>query len=95
MGESTNLVANGSNWRIEQILSGRLEAPIDDCLDHDEWFVLLEGGAVIEVQGSPETLGSGDWMHLDPGVPHRVLATQPGTVWLAVHSKAQSQAPAD
>jgi cupin 2 domain-containing protein len=79
------VLTGGPGWRIEQILSGRLAAPVEDLLDHEEWVVVLEGGATLDVAGVTQTLEAGEWLVLEPGVPHRVLAAQPGTSWLAVH----------
>jgi cupin 2 domain-containing protein len=84
-GEHVDVLASGERWRIEQILSGRLGVPIDDVLDHEEWVVVLAGSAVLEVEGATETMETGDWRLLRAGVPHRVVSTQPGTSWLAVH----------
>jgi hypothetical protein len=85
VGEETVTLAAGSVWHIDQILSGALARPVEDLLDHEEWVVVLEGGAELEVDGEREVLRGGDWVRLGPGVPHRVLSTLPGTSWLAVH----------
>jgi cupin 2 domain-containing protein len=70
---------------IEQILSGALAAPIEDDADHDEWVVLLDGGAELEAAGEHLSLAPGDWVFLPWHTPHRVVRTDPGTRWLAVH----------
>jgi mannose-6-phosphate isomerase-like protein (cupin superfamily) len=85
VGEHVVALASGKGWRVEQILSGRLEEPIHDLLDHDEWVMVVDGWAVVEIDGQDGEFRSGDWMHLPPGVPHRVLETEPGTSWLALH----------
>ena len=51
----------------------------------DEWVVVLDGSAELEVAGQQRTLAAGDWIVLPAGTPHRVLATTTGTRWLAVH----------
>jgi cupin 2 domain-containing protein len=84
-GEHIEVLASGAGWRIEQILSGRLPEPVADVLDHEEWVVVLAGAATLDIDGVPEALEAGDWLRLEPGVPHRVVSTQPGTSWLAVH----------
>jgi cupin 2 domain-containing protein len=84
-GESISVLASGPGWRIEQLLTGMLSAPIEDLLDHDEWVVVLSGGAVLDIDGDVVTMGAGDWIHLRAGVPHRVRSTEPPTSWLAVH----------
>jgi cupin 2 domain-containing protein len=70
---------------IEQILSGSLEAPLDYRQDDDEWVALLAGRATLVVDGEDVELNAGDWLFLPAGVEHRLVATAPGSSWLAVH----------
>jgi cupin 2 domain-containing protein len=70
---------------VEQILSGALPEPVSFEQAHDEWVVVLEGGARMLVDGDELELGPGEWLLLPAGCPHTVLETQPGTSWLAVH----------
>jgi cupin 2 domain-containing protein len=51
----------------------------------DEWVVLLEGEAELEVAGRHVRLRAGDWLVLPAHTSHRVLATSAGARWLAVH----------
>ena len=67
---------------IEQILSGELEEPVDYDQDDDEWVVLLQGGAELEVDGESTVLRPGDWIVLRSRTPHRLVRTTPGTSWL-------------
>ena len=74
---------------IEQILSGTLEAPLDFRQEHDEWVVLLAGSASLIVAGEEVDLEAGGWLFLPAGVEHRVVATAPGSSWIAVHVGAR------
>jgi cupin 2 domain-containing protein len=74
---------------IEQILSGALDAPLDFRQEHDEWVVLLAGSASLVVAEEHVELEAGDWLFLPGGVEHRVVATEPGSSWLAVHVGAR------
>ena len=88
LGERVDPLARISgDVRVEQILSGELEAPADFLQDHDEWVVVLSGRAALDVAGEQLDLFAGDWIVLPADVPHRVLRTQPGTSWLAVHGQ--------
>ena len=71
---------------VEQILSGELDAPVDYVQDHDEWVVVLTGEGVVETEGAQHRLTPGDWLLLPAYVPHRLVHTAVGTVWLAVHA---------
>jgi cupin 2 domain-containing protein len=87
------LVASGVT--IEHILSGRLDSPISYRQDRDEWVVVLEGSAELEIAGDVVALAAGDWILLPATTPHRVLRTNPGTRWLAVHFDPTPPASAD
>jgi cupin 2 domain-containing protein len=71
---------------IEQILSGALPSPVDYDQSHDEWVLVLEGAAVLEVGDKRFDLTQGDALLLPARVPHRLIECRPGTSWLAVHS---------
>ena len=84
-GERTDELARIGNVVVEQILSGRLDGPADYAQEHDEWVVVLQGGAVLDVDGERMEMEGGDWVLLPAGVPHRLVENTPGTSWLAVH----------
>jgi len=85
VGENSQVLADLGQVAIEHILSGTLPSPVDYDQSHDEWVLVLEGGAVLEVRGERFDLGRGDWVLLPAKVPHRLVETRPGTSWLAVH----------
>jgi cupin 2 domain-containing protein len=85
-GETTTELARSACFTVEQILSGRLAAPQTYQQEHDEWVVVLEGGAVLEVDGVTHDLTAGDWWLLLARTPHRLVHTEPGTSWLVVRS---------
>ncbi len=70
---------------VEQILSGRVDEPADYLAPRDEWVAVLAGNAALEVGGEPVELSAGDWVVLPAHVPHRLVAVEPGTSWLAFH----------
>ena len=85
-GEATIGLVRGGGFAVEQILSGELTSPQRYEQDHDEWFVVLDGGAVIEVDRVERVLMRGDWWWLPAGTPHTLVRTEPGTSWLVVRS---------
>ena len=85
-GETTAVLAVTAGFTVEQVLSGELDASVAYLQDHDEWFVVLAGGGVLDVDGVEHALGAGDWWCLPAGTPHRLVSTSPGTSWLAVRS---------
>jgi mannose-6-phosphate isomerase-like protein (cupin superfamily) len=71
--------------RVEQILSGRVDTPVDYLEPSAEWVAVLAGGATVEVAGEPVDLAPGDWVLLPADVPHRLTRVDAGTSWLAFH----------
>lgn len=92
-GERTDEVVRHRNLVVEQILSGTLEGPADYVQEQDEWVAVLAGAAVLEVGGERLDLGPRDWLFLPAGTPHRLVSTEPGTEWLAVHLWPGAAAP--
>lgn len=84
-GECFTQILSTLHVRIEQILSSASPDPTPYNQPHDEWVLLLDGGAVLEVDGEPVTLRPGDWLWLPAHTPHRVVRTLHATRWLAVH----------
>ena len=76
-----------SGLRIERILSapGSASGPYDQ--ERDEWVLLLQGRAVLEVEGERVELRAGEALLLPAHRVHNVLDTSadPPCVWLAVH----------
>ncbi len=84
-GERVETIVRVRNLAVEQILSGRLDAPVDYRQDDDEWVAVLAGSAVLVVDGDRIELGPGEWVLVEAGTPHRLEAAEPETNWLAVH----------
>jgi cupin 2 domain-containing protein len=77
---------------IERILSapGAASGPYDQT--QDEWVLLLQGEALMEVAGERVALTAGQAIHLPAHCIHQVLntSTEPPCLWLAVHIKDSS-----
>lgn len=87
IGEQGEEIAQLGGVVVEQILSGTLGSPRDYDQPHDEWVVVLNGGAALVVEDERLDLVAGDWVLLRAHVPHRLMETVPGTSWLAVRSR--------
>ena len=84
VGEEFRRLVQLQNVAIEEIVSSALPDSFDYRQDHDEWVVVLDGEADLEVDGEPVTLARGEWVLIRADTPHRVLRTEAGTRWLAV-----------
>ncbi len=87
VGELSVEIARVGDAVVEQILSGALPGPLVYDQDHDEWVVVLHGGAVLEVNGERFDLRTGDWVLIRAHEIHRLIETLPGTTWLALHAR--------
>jgi mannose-6-phosphate isomerase-like protein (cupin superfamily) len=87
VGEREDMLWEGASARVEHIVSGRLEAPVDYDQDDDEWVLVLAGSAEIEIHDEVLDLAAGDWLLLPARTPHRLLSVEPGTRWLALHAR--------
>jgi cupin 2 domain-containing protein len=85
IGERFRELARMTNVVVEEIVSSSSPETVEYLQVQDEWVVVLEGAAVLEVEGAEVRLVPGDWVLLPAGTPHRVLTTEAGTRWLAVH----------
>jgi mannose-6-phosphate isomerase-like protein (cupin superfamily) len=59
-GERVEPLVQVRNMAVEQILSGRLEEPVDYRQEQDEWVAVLAGSAVLVVDGERLELHPGD-----------------------------------
>ena len=88
--ERVEVVARGSQWRLERIHSCLAASPAGFWYDQSEWewVLLLRGSAQLhfEDEGQPRDLCVGDSLLIQPQRRHRVITTDPdpGTLWLAL-----------
>ncbi|MEO5840935.1 MAG: cupin domain-containing protein [Acidimicrobiales bacterium] len=85
VGEEFRELARIRNVVIEEIISSALPDSFEYRQPHDEWVVVLDGAATLDVDGAEVTLTAGEWVLIRARTPHHVVETQAGTRWLAVH----------
>ena len=84
-GELFTELARAGNVVFERIVSSSRPESEVYVEDQDELVLLLRGDAELDVAGESVLLGPGDWLLVPAGVPHRVVGTSEGALWLAVH----------
>lgn len=86
-GEEFQTLVRRDGVHIERIVSSASPEPVLYDQDRDEWVLLLQGHATLELDGTPVELTAGDHLLIPARLPHRVLATSasPRCVWVAVH----------
>ncbi|SFV59317.1 Uncharacterized conserved protein [hydrothermal vent metagenome] len=83
-GEIFDTLLEHKNIKIIRIISSD---EVDNKLyiqDEDEWVVVVEGEAILEINDIEKKLSKGESIFIGSKVPHRVIKTQNGTVWLAI-----------
>lgn len=84
-GERFDTLLSHQNLVIERIVSTSKIAAQEYVQEQDEWVVLLQGEALLEVAGEAQPLKAGDYLFLPARTPHTVLRVSDGAMWLAVH----------
>ncbi|MFC1683897.1 cupin domain-containing protein [Pseudomonadota bacterium] len=86
-GEHFDELQRCGNVTVERIVSSSKTEPKLYVQEQDEWVVLLQGQACLEMNGKEHPLSSGDFLFIPEGTPHQVLDTsrEPPCIWLAVH----------
>ena len=84
-GENFTTLLEHKNIKINRIVSSSNVESIEYIQEEDEWLVLLEGEATIRIEDKKKILTKGKTLFIPAKVPHKVLKTKNGTVWLTVH----------
>ncbi len=84
-GENFTTLLEHKNIKINRIVSSSDVKPVEYIQDEDEWLVLLEGEATLLIEDKEKILTKGETLFIPAKVPHKVLKTNDGTVWLTVH----------
>lgn len=86
-GEAFTELLRCRNVTVERISSSAAPEQILYDQEQDEWVVLIEGRATLEIEGASVDLTPGDYLFIPAGTRHRVVATapEPRCLWLAVH----------
>ena len=86
--ELFNVLLEKPHCRIERIVSYGQSSPEGFWYEQpqDEWVMVLQGEAELDVSGEIVQLAPGDHLLIPAGVRHRVIRTSVDvpTIWLAV-----------
>lgn len=84
-GERFETILSHRNLVVERIVSSEKVPSCEYVQSQDEWVVLVQGEATLQVADETITLVAGDHLFLPAGVPHTVKRVSGGAIWLAVH----------
>lgn len=83
--ETFETLLSHKNLVIERIISTDELSPQQYRQTQDEWVALLQGTAILEVDGETVELNTGDYLFLAANTPHTVKQASRGALWLAIH----------
>jgi cupin 2 domain-containing protein len=84
-GEIFTPLLTHKNITINRIVSADTLEAKTYIQEEDEWVILLEGEAILQIEAKERKLSKGDSLLIPAKTPHKVLHTQQGTLWLTVH----------
>ena len=83
--ENFTTLLEHKNIKINRIVSSSKVEPVEYIQDEDEWLILVEGEATLLIENKEKILTKGDTLFIPAKVPHTVMKTSRGAVWLTVH----------
>ncbi len=83
--ETLKKLFSNEKVRISAITSNTIENGGWYEQEEDEWFVLLEGEALLEIDGEIIDIKRGDTMFIPAFTLHRVKKTSATALWVTVH----------
>ena len=85
IGETFTTLLEHKNIKINRIVSSDTLEHIEYMQEEDEWLILLDGQATLLLNKEEKILHKGDILFIPAKVPHTIMKTIYGTVWLTVH----------
>jgi cupin 2 domain-containing protein len=87
IGEIHETLFKQNNIEISHIVSSSKLPDIEYDQEKDEFAIILEGAARLEIEGREVCLKKGEHIFIKAHTKHRVLTCDNGTRWLAVYMK--------
>ena len=83
--ENFKTMLKHKNVSVKRIVSNTLKTPQTFKQDVDEWVVVLQGCAKLEMDGIIHKLKKGDSLFIEANKEHTLLKTKQVVVWLAIY----------
>jgi len=84
-GETFTTLLKHKNIKINRIVSSSNDTPVEYKQEEDEWLFVIEGKATLFIENKEKVLTKGETLFIPAKVPHTIMKTSKGTVWLTVH----------
>ena len=87
MEEIFNNLLSHKNVKINKIISPPNFVSEEFIQDEDEWVILLQGSAILEINQTTTKLVKESYIFIPAKTPHKVISTDANieTIWLAIH----------
>lgn len=81
-----NLLSH-KNVKINKIISPLNFTSEEFIQDEDEWVILLQGSAILEINYKTSKLVKDSYIFIPAKTPHKIISTDSNieTIWLAIH----------
>lgn len=83
--ENFTTLLEHKNIKIVRIVSSYNIEHNEYCQSEDEWVVIVQGSAVLEIGNQEQKLSQGESIFIAAHTKHTLKSVQEGTIWLAVH----------
>ena len=83
--ENFKTMLKHKNVSVKRIVSNTLKTPQTFKQDVDEWVVVLQGCAKLEMDGIIHKLKKGDSLFIEANKEHTLLKTKQVVIWLAIY----------
>jgi cupin 2 domain-containing protein len=83
--ETFDTLFQNDNIKISRIVSSDSVEIKEYIQSQDEWVIVLEGKATLEVDKKEITLTKGEHIFIKAYTPHSVIKTRKNTLWLAIY----------
>ena len=86
-GERFDQLLKCRNVVVERIVTASYREHVAYDQEQDEWIMLMQGTARLDLDGKQVSLTTGDSLFIPAHTPHRIVWTseEPPCLWLAVH----------
>ncbi|MCL2925653.1 MAG: cupin domain-containing protein [Trichodesmium sp. MAG_R04] len=87
MEEIFNNLLSHKNVKINKIISPLNFTSEEFIQDEDEWVILLQGSAILEINYKTSKLVKDSYIFIPAKTPHKIISTDSKieTIWLAIH----------
>ncbi|MDR0580222.1 MAG: cupin domain-containing protein [Campylobacteraceae bacterium] len=86
-GEMHDILCKLDNVDIVHIVSSSILPDTIYCQDRDEFVIVLEGEAILQIKKQEVCLRKGEHIFIKAFTEHRLLKCKNSTHWLAVYVK--------